>query len=198
MQIISKLRREIYLVLRASEKYTKTDMVYLAKGGFWTTISQLISLILNFIVAVAFANFISKDVYGNYQYILSIASILAVFSLNEMGTAFVRAVAQGYEGILRKSIMLKLKWSFLITIVSFLIGIYYFINKNNTIGFSMLIIGIILPINYIFKFYMPFLNGRKLFKQITFCNIITNLFYFITILITLFITNNIILLILAY
>ena len=41
--MIDKIKNKTYKLLRKSEKYTKTDMVYLTKGGFWLTLGQIIS-----------------------------------------------------------------------------------------------------------------------------------------------------------
>ena len=38
--MINKIKNRIYNILRQSEKYTQTDMVYLAKGGFWLTLGM--------------------------------------------------------------------------------------------------------------------------------------------------------------
>ena len=74
--MIKKIKEKIYNLLRWSEKYTKTDMVYLAHGGFWLSFGQIISSLSSFLLAIAFANLLPKETYGNYKYILSIASIL--------------------------------------------------------------------------------------------------------------------------
>ena len=69
--MINFIKEKIYKLLRKSEKWTHTDMIYLAKGGFWLTLGQIISSVSSFALAVAFANFLPKEVYGNYKYIIS-------------------------------------------------------------------------------------------------------------------------------
>jgi len=64
---IKKLKDKIYRLLRRSEKYFKTDMVYLAHGGFWLTLGQIISSAASFLLAIAFANLLPKETYGTYK-----------------------------------------------------------------------------------------------------------------------------------
>ena len=54
--MIQKIRNKAYNVLRWSEKYTKTDMLYLAKGGSWFTVGQVVSSSSVLLLAIAFAN----------------------------------------------------------------------------------------------------------------------------------------------
>ena len=86
--------------LRYLERYTKTDMVYLVKGGFWSIFSQIIVTVSTLLLAMAFAYFISKETYGQYKFILSLANILGVFTLTGLGTAVMKSVTGGFEGTL--------------------------------------------------------------------------------------------------
>ena len=85
---MEKIKIKAYNLLRWSEKWTKTDMIYLARGGFWLTLGQVISSLSAFLLAIAFANLLPKETYGEYKYILSIASILAIPTLT--GMAFLK------------------------------------------------------------------------------------------------------------
>ena len=43
MRIVEKTKKIAYRLLKKSEKYFKTDMIYLAKGGFWLILGDIIS-----------------------------------------------------------------------------------------------------------------------------------------------------------
>jgi short subunit fatty acids transporter len=71
----SAAKSKLISLLRKSEKYTKTDMVYLLKGGFWLNLNNVISSGLSFVLSILFAKYVSKEAYGSYQFLISFASI---------------------------------------------------------------------------------------------------------------------------
>src|SRR5688572_902048 len=117
-------------VLRWSEKYLKTDMVYLAKGGFWLTLGQAVSSAAGVLLIIGFANLLPKEAYGTYKYVLSIAGVLAAFSLTGMSVAVTQAVARGMDGMLRVAAKIQLRWGLLVTLAASAFGIYYLANGN--------------------------------------------------------------------
>ena len=78
-----------------SEKYIKTDMVYLARSGFWLLFGQGTTLLSVLALSIVFANFLPKETYGTYKYILSLTGIFSIFTLPGMTTALIRATARG-------------------------------------------------------------------------------------------------------
>jgi len=105
------LRNKAYDTLRWSEQYTRADMVYLAKGNFWQVLGQVVSSALSLALIFVFANYLPKETYGLYRYILSLAGILGIFTLSEMNQAIGQAVASGDGGVLRASVRYQLKWN---------------------------------------------------------------------------------------
>ena len=79
-------KQKLISILRWSEKYTQTDMVYLTRGGFWLILGKIVFNISGFLLIIAFANLLSKEAYGTYQYVLSVASILAIPTLSPIPT----------------------------------------------------------------------------------------------------------------
>jgi O-antigen/teichoic acid export membrane protein len=196
--MLQKLKQKTYNILRKSEKYTKTDMVYLTKGGFWLTLGQIFASASAFLLAIAYANFLSKEAYGIYKYVLSIAGIFSAFTLTGMGTAVAQSVARGFEGTLKFAFWKSLKWSIFMMVASLLGAIYYFINENQTLAISLLIIGSSSPLLQSAGLYTSFLNGKKEFKAITLYGMFRSLIPAISIFITITLTNNPIILILVY
>ncbi|MGE4555166.1 MAG: oligosaccharide flippase family protein [Candidatus Paceibacterota bacterium] len=188
--MINKLKSRAYDFLRWSQKYTGTDNVYLAKGGSWLTLGQVISASASFLLAVAFANLIDPTTYGNYKYILSLIGILGIFSLPGIETAIIQATARNLEGSFYTGFKTKLKWSLLGSLAAIGGAVYYWLQGNDTLPIPLLISAIFLPLTQASQVYTSFLTGKKLFnikvKYSSFSQIIS----VIAMIATLFLTKN--------
>ena len=153
--------------LRWSEKYFKTDMVYVAKSGFWMTFGQVSAVGLVFVTAIVFANFLPKEVYGKYKFILSAVAILGGLSLTGLGSVVIQAVAQGKEGVLKDAIRTSVRWGIMPFSVALVLAGYYFFSGNNELGFAMIIGGICTPIVNAYGLYGGLFSGRKDFFRST-------------------------------
>ncbi|MBX2866362.1 oligosaccharide flippase family protein [Candidatus Kaiserbacteria bacterium] len=185
-------------LLRWSEKYTKTDMVYLAKGGFWVSIKRILGIIVGISLSIALANLLAPEEFGVYKFVLSLASIIAAFSLTGMSTAVMQAVAKGFEGAVSEGLRENLRWSVGMILLSLGGAGYYFLNENTVLGTSLLIIAATLPLIYSFDLYSPLLKGRKDFKRETFYSLPRLLLPPLFLIGTVFYTQNPIVLIAVY
>ncbi|MBT3419271.1 MAG: oligosaccharide flippase family protein [Candidatus Magasanikbacteria bacterium] len=195
---MSFLRNKIYSLLRFTEKYTKTDMVYLTKGGFWLSLGQVFNALGGFLTLYIFSTFAPQHVFGTYQYVLSIVSVLYVFALPGIATALTRAFAKGVDGVLIRAIRMKLLWGISASILSLLLALYYFINSNDLLAGSFLIVSFFLPTMGAFQLYRSVLNGRKMFRRVAQFDIISRIFSVCLMGIVLFLTNNLVIIIFSY
>src|SRR3990172_6841992 len=101
-----ELRNRGYQLLRQSEDFLKTDMVYLTKGGFWLSLGHGVAMLAGFFISIAFANLFPKESFGTYKFILSMVAMLGAFSLTGIGVAITQAVARGNGGSLRRGFYL--------------------------------------------------------------------------------------------
>jgi len=162
-KLIDHVKMYIHRLLRKSEKYFKTDMVYLARGSFWLGSGQITSSVVIFSLAIAFANLIPKETYGTYKYVLSITGLLTILTLRGMDSAVLQSVARNFEGVLIPALKTKIKWGILSAVSGIGIAIYYYINGNNTLAISFLIASGFSPFMDSFGIYNALLNGKKLF-----------------------------------
>ena len=63
---MQKLKQKIYRLLRWSERWTRTDMVYFTKGGFWLSLGQIFGSLAGLVLALIYANFLPKTTFGIY------------------------------------------------------------------------------------------------------------------------------------
>ena len=195
---IKSIKQKAYSLLRKSEKWTKTDMVYLTKGGSILTFAKVFSSITSFVLSIAFANLLLKDTYGTYQYVISILGILLIPSLGGMSDALTRAVAKGHEGSIKKSLFTKIKWGTIGSVMSLVVSLYYLYNNNNLLGLIFLIIAPLIPFVECFAVAGSILSGRKLFKQSTLLFILFKAINVFSIIAALFLTKNLIIIVLVY
>jgi len=188
---MENLKNKTYGLLRWSEQYTKTDMVYLAKGGFWITFAQIFVSLSSFILAIAFAHFVSKEDYGEYKYIISLIGIMSTFTLSGLNSAVLRSVSAGFDKTLQYAFWKNIKWSAVFFLLAFSSSIYYFVNSNYSIGISMLIAGSLWPFFMSTNLYNPYLIAKKDFKRnAIYFEIIGNLFPVTCLIIAMLFTNH--------
>jgi O-antigen/teichoic acid export membrane protein len=196
--MIEKIKIVAYRLLKKSEKWTKTDMIYLAKGGFWLTLGQGVSSVSSFLLAIAFANLLPKETYGTYKYIMSIVSLLAIPTLAGMNTAIIQAVARGYEGSVIPAFKTKVKWGLLGGLASLALAGYYYFQGNNVLAIAFLISSVFIPFMDSLLIYDSYLNGKKDFKSLSNYNIFIRIISTVVLILTVFLTDNIFLFIASY
>jgi hypothetical protein len=106
------LKEKAYQFLRWLQNYTKTDMVYVAQGSFWWILGRVFSFLASFLILMAFARFATKEVYGAYQYIISMSAIIGLILLPGLDTALIRSIAQKKEKTFFLCEKEKLKFGF--------------------------------------------------------------------------------------
>jgi O-antigen/teichoic acid export membrane protein len=164
--------------LRWSERYTKTDMVYLAATGWWTNLNLVFTSLLSFALSIAFANLLSPETYGVYQYLISLSAIIAAVSLSGMGSAVAQAAARGYEGVLSVAVRAQLKWAIIPGLLASAGALYYFRLGNVELGIGLVFIALCVPLTIAYGTYGGFLEGKREFRQLFLLSLTTNSAYY--------------------
>ncbi|MFH1780611.1 MAG: oligosaccharide flippase family protein [Candidatus Nealsonbacteria bacterium] len=188
----------MYKFLRKTQKYTGTDNVYLARGGFWLTLGQVMSMAASFLLAIVFANLLDPVIYGNYKYVLSLIGLLGVFSFPGIRSAINQAVARGLEGSFYTGFRAQCKLSVLGSLVAIAAAVYYLIRGNEILPIPLLLTAVFFPLMEASQIYISFLAGRKLFDMQTKYGIINQIFIVIVTVSTLLLTKNLFWLLTVY
>lgn len=165
-------------------------MTYLATGGFWLTVDQIIGAVIAFLLIIGFGHFVSPQIYGTYRYLLATFWTLAAFSLTGIPTALSQAIARGYEGSFKYSFA----WSALGGLPLFLIGAsmgaYYFLAGNAVLGFGLLAAALFGPLMQPAHLFGPYLAGKKDFRMMTLLGVVFASVPACALGTAMFITNN--------
>lgn len=195
---MEKIKSRAVQALRWSEKYTKTDMVYLAKGGFWLGFGQVIGSLIAFATSVAFANLLSPEVYGEYRYVISALNILSISTLTGINTSLMKSVAQGFDESVLPALKARLSWSAFGSAGGMLAALYYLIQGNDSLAFGFLIISFFIPLFYSFEIYGSILKGKKMFEKLTMYSTVTIAVSSASLVLVMFFSKNIALLLVSY
>ena len=185
-------------LIQKLEKLFRLDIGYIARGGFWLGIGQGIAAISGLLLSVAFANLIPKDVFGTYKFVLALVGVAGAFTLTGLMQALTRAVARGNDGALSHGFRTQVIWSIPVVLILLAGSFYYYINDNNILSTSLLIAALAAPLRTSTHLYASLLDGKKLFKQSTFFNAIRTVTSAAAIIATLFVTDNVVIVIAVY
>lgn len=197
MAPLSRLRAQGTALLHTAERYTKIDLTYVLKGGWWLTAEQVLFGLIALGVSVAFARFVPADTYGTYRFLLSLYWILTSFTLTGIPTAMSRAVARGEEGAYRKSFRNALLGAVPMSLLAFAVSFYYALHGSE-LAWGALAIGIIGPFFQAGYLYAPFLEGKGNFRDTAIFGFILNAVPAISLLISILFVRNPVIFLLVY
>ncbi len=173
------------------EKFLATDLRYLLKGGFFLSFSRVFSSLTSLASSIAFANLVSPAVYGFFRYILTLSGVFSIATLKGVDTSLTRSIAQGKEGGVFPTLKVKIRYGIFGTLSALAGSIYYYLQGDHQLSFLLLILApfvIILDPLYIFT---AILNGKKLFALSVKYNSLDRIIATALIVGTLFLTDNI-------
>lgn len=169
----------------------KIDAHYLARGTFWSTLSQIIITLSALALSMVLSRHLPKEVYGEYKYILSLVSFLSIFTLSGLGTSVLQSAARGFDGALLKGFHASLRWSAAAWIGALGIAAYYFLHDNYQIAVGVLIGGSLAPIIAATGLATNFLVAKKDFRTLAFHGSIPSTFIpAMALIVTALLTDN--------
>jgi len=174
------MKNFLFKWLRKSEKYTKTDMVYLIGQSGWLITGQGILMVSSLGLAWVFGNFVEPSDYGIYRYVLTIATIASITTLTGFGIAIAR------------SVKIKIKFGLIGSAALLAIATYYLYKDNTLMATLMAITSIWIPFFDSLSDYQYVLQGKKHFKLQTIIRVLQRLTLTILVVITIFLTKNIV------
>lgn len=197
---MSKSKFKSYILAKITwlEKKVGLDIMYYIKNAPFLITITLISTLFGLISSMALARITSQESYGTYIYVLTVLSLLSIFSITGMNTAIQRAASRSNDKILTEGTKSRFKWSLLGSIVIFAISMYYFYSGNIILGKCFLFSTFIFPFYASFDSFLYFFMGKMKFNLYTLNKSILLIFPVIMILVILTITNDILWIIVVY
>ncbi|ERL99450.1 membrane protein involved in the export of O-antigen and teichoic acid [Rhodobacteraceae bacterium HIMB11] len=170
-----KLYKNFISFLRWSERYTKTDMVYLVQGASWLTLTQIIASLSGFVLLYILANKLTPETLGEYRFLMTGFTLVCVIALPGMRTALRESVPKGYTGNLHIAFWSMFRWGLLSAAISILVASYYFFTGKYELSLGFVIIALIVPIYNAATGYGEFLIAIKSLRQNTIYAVTTRL-----------------------
>ncbi len=196
--MVKILYNKILSIISRVEKIVKVDLIYYLKGSFWMNMEQGVSTLTAIILSIVFANLLSKETYGSYSYILTIANLLAFTTLTSMNEAVTRSVAKGNNDSVISALYTKIRFGFFGSIISLAIALYYFINNSLVLAICFLFVSLFIPFWPSLSIYSAFFNGKRNFGLSSIIGAARNIITSFFLVMVIFFTRNIFLIILTY
>lgn len=164
-------------ILEWASHKTGLNLAYFFSNGAWVTLRFGVIAITGFAISVAFTRFTTKEVLGQYQFIVAIFGLLILFSLPGMSMAVMKAMAKGNDRSIYTALKITLTAGLLATPLIVGYGLYqYFEGVHQDFAFGIILAGLCFPLfNASLVWIIPY-NVRLQFAKHAVRTIITQLF----------------------
>ncbi len=146
-------------------KQLRHNIPTIAQNSLWVIWTQIISGFFAFITTIVLSNTLSKEVFGEYRFYLSIIPMLIIFSLPGISVAIIQSVARNKKICLSHTALTRIKYGFIASFISAIISAYYFFIKNNiNLATAFFLIAMSMPLFDSFSVALAYLKGKEKFN----------------------------------
>jgi O-antigen/teichoic acid export membrane protein len=162
--LVVKIHNYLNSLLKKLAHRIGFNVQYFLSNGFWVVINQGFTLLFSFLMSVVLARYLSVKSFGEYQFVLSVFSILSALSLPGLGVAIARAVARNKDQSYLDGITESIKWSMLGVLVIIGFAIYHFLYDDPKLGIGLIISSLFFPVYFTYSRWQYLLQGKEKFK----------------------------------
>jgi O-antigen/teichoic acid export membrane protein len=195
---VNLLSRIFNPIIAFGERAARMNLRPFLKGFSFLSLNQAVGISTALILALAYAHLLPKEVYGTYKYILALFGMLTVFSLPGMDSAAQKWIAAGKEGVFWPTFRKRVEWSGVSVLLGLGIGLYYLVHGNQVLAYSFLIVAPLLLVLEPFSHFNALLIGRQQYKRFSYYSAALQLATASTILLTILLTQNVVIIIASY
>lgn len=174
------------------------DSRYFVKGGMLAVLNMGIGVLSGMVLAGVLTRLFTKAQLGEYDLILSLASVYTVFALPGLNQLVVQSAARGNDGSLSESFRASTKGMVLGLPILAAGSYYYFVTNQHTIGLGLFMLGLLSVVRYPFRMYEPFLMGKKEFATLSIYAIISSVIFSLALVSTVIFTRSVLATIVVY
>lgn len=188
---MKKLRRKIYNYSKDIGDRFGFDLPYFIENGFWVVFAQLVNMAASLAMSVVFARYLSKEVFGEYQLLISFLGLFAIVSYSGLNTSIMRSVAKGYDFSYVKAVNFSFKKS-LIAIPLFLgLSVWYYFKAEEDLAIVFIGAGLLFSFIYAHNKWLAFSKGKGDFEKVAKRQILQNVILNILLIVSaiLFVDN---------
>lgn len=161
--MLTKIKDKLYSLSQKYGRKMGLDLTYFMKNGFYTVLRQGIEGVAGIFLAIVFARLASQEIYGQYQFILSIFATVSILSIPGLNVSLINSVAKGSDGDYKKVVKASFFWSLLGVPALLAIGAYYFFFGNHSLGIGLMVAAVFFPFFYAPNTWYSFLQAKERF-----------------------------------
>jgi O-antigen/teichoic acid export membrane protein len=149
----------------ALHKLFRKEFRYVTKNGLLLLIGNGATAITALALGYVYANYLPKDTFGQYKYLLSLVSLLGAFSLSGLVVALARSAAQGNAAELRHVFRVYLLSHGPMAVATLGIAGYYYVNGNLVYAAALGMAALAQPIINSAVLCLPFLQAKERYAR---------------------------------
>jgi len=199
--VIRFLKQEANHLLDTAERWTQLDVRYFAGNASLFFLTQTVLILASFALFVGFARLGSKELLGQFQFVLAVVGVLSVLAMPGANTAVLLGVSQGKEGTLQQGVKFKIRWCFLGVLGLLGTAAYFFFIKDAKyleVCTALAAATVFFPLLFSLDVIHSFFAGRKRISWSCAFQLITESGSSLAALLTLFLTRSLVAVVVTY
>lgn len=156
-------KKSLNYLLNRSSTFLNLDTKYFAKASFYSGIQQSIGILSGIVISYFFGHFVPKNIFGEYNLILSIIGFLTIVTLPGLDSYLTRSIAQKYDSSFIRSVRIKFYLSLIGATV--LLGFALYHSSNILLTTSFIVTALFFPFLAPTQLFSEFLTAKHRFKK---------------------------------